>query len=334
MIHKNSNTIFLLSLACVFLTSCQPKQTSSFETIGYLEKLSEEFDEIVPPNTVIEVIATGHNWTEGPVWLPKEKCLIYSDVPENIAFKWTEENGSEEYLSPSGYSGEGKRVGSNGLTLDQNGKLILCKSGDREVARLVNYDDKSKPVFQILANSFEGKKFNSPNDVVMDKKGNFYFTDPPFGLKDSTLKEMDYHGVFRIGTDGSVRLLTKNCPTPNGIGLSPDNKTLYVANTRPPKLFAWDLSPSGEISNERLLFDVEKLWNESKSKQPPDGMAINRDGIIFMTGPDGVLIFSPKGKHLGTIKTDKRTSNCTFDETETVLYVSCDDLMLRVDLKR
>ncbi len=308
-----------------------------YPTMGYLEKLSPEFDRIVPPHAKIEIIADGHTWTEGPVWIPSQQCLLYSDVPRNIAYKWTDGEGVEEYLKSSGYtvSVPGERgKGSNGLTLDKNGQLILCRVGDREVARMVAGLGMPVPVYQTLAHKYEGKKLNGPNDVVVDKKGNIYFTDPNFGINKSvsTTQEIDYQGVFRISTEGEVKLITKTLPTPNGIGLSPDNNTLYITNSEPPRLIALDLADDGTASNERVIFDVTKLWKKSVAKQKPDGLTINQDGIVFMTGPDGVLVLTPEGKHLGSIKTDKRTSNCTFNEDETVLYITCDDLVLRVVL--
>lgn len=310
----------------------------SYPTLGYLVVLDPLFNELVSPDTKIEVIASGHTWTEGPVWIPYQQCLVFSDVPRNIAYKWTEAKGEEEYLNPSGYTGEKPRgggKGSNGLTLDNEGNLILCKSGDREISRLGSSTENSVPIFETIADQYEGKKFNSPNDVVVDEKGNIYFTDPNYGLdKDEpSAKEMDYEGVFRISPKGEVTLLTKSWPTPNGIGISPDGKTLYVANSVPSKLIALDLQEDGSATNERVIFDATALWEKSIAKQRPDGMAVNKDGIIFLTGPDGVLLFSPAGKHLGSIKTDKKTSNCTFNEDETVLYVTCDDLVLRVKLR-
>lgn len=328
--------ICFLTLSCI--SNKVKTETSKFSTIGYLEQLSPEFSKYVPENTKIEIIASGHNWTEGPVWLPKEQCLIYSDVPKNIAYKWTEKKGSEIYLEPSGYSGRLPRKGgkgSNGLTLDNHGNLILCRSGDREVASMLTSLDNPRPIYKTIASSFEGKRFNSPNDLVVDKKGNIYFTDPNFGLprdQINELKEIEFQGVYRINKIGDVKLLSSSWPTPNGIGLSPDNKTLYIANTRPSKLVAFNLSKEGNLSNERVIFDAKKLVDKSVSKQEPDGMAINKDGVIFMAGPDGVLVLTPEGAHLGTIKTDKRTSNCTFNEDETILYATCDNLVVRVVL--
>ena len=333
-----------LILICFLVLSCGSNKVktetkteiSKYPTIGYLEKLSPEFSKYVPENTKIEIIATGHNWTEGPVWLPKEACLIYSDVPKNIAYRWTEKEGSKIYLEPSGYSGEAPRKGgkgSNGLTLDNQGNLMLCRSGDREIATMDASLNNPMPKYNTIASHFKGKRFNSPNDLVLDKKGNIYITDPNYGLprdQIKELKEISFQGVYRIDKKGEVKLLSSSWPTPNGIGLSPDNKTLYLANTEPPKLVAFNLSETGDVSNERVIFDATELCKKSISKQQPDGMAINKEGVIFMTGPDGILVLTPEGKHLGSIKTDKRTSNCTFNEDETVLYVTCDDLVLRV----
>jgi len=305
-----------------------------YPTIGHLERLSPEFDKIVPPHTKIEVIAKGHTWTEGPVWIPSQQCLVYSDVPRNIAYKWTDTDGVEEYLNPSGYTNPpsgSSGPGSNGLALDNDGNLLLCRSGDREVARLGAGVAMPVPVYETLADHYNGMRLNSPNDVTVDKQGNIYFTDPNFGL-DKNAKEIAFEGVYRLSPKGEMTLMTKNWPTPNGIGISPDGKTLYISNSEPPRLIALDLATDGMASNERVIFDATKLWEQSIARQKPDGMTVNSDGIVFLTGPDGVLVFTPEGKHLGTIKTDKKTSNCTFNEDESVLYVTCDDLVLRVIL--
>lgn len=348
MINSSLVRLCFLLLLLVTFTHCgnTPAEKTAevqysqktFPTLGYLEVLDPLFDEIVPAKTKIEVIASGHTWTEGPVWLPYQKCLVFSDVPRNIAYKWTEAEGEEEFLNPSGYTGTKPRrggKGSNGLTLDNEGNLILCQSGDRVISRLISSFDLSPAVFDTLADQYDGEKFNSPNDLVVDKKGNIYFTDPNYGLnkEESDAKEMDYQGVFCVNLKGEVTLITKSWPTPNGIGISPDGKTLYIANSVPSQLIALDLQEDGSATNERVIFDATELWEKSIAKQRPDGMAVNKDGIIFLTGPDGVLLFSPAGKHLGSIKTDKKTSNCTFNEDETVLYVTCDDLVLRVKLR-
>ncbi|MEM7374984.1 MAG: sulfatase-like hydrolase/transferase [Bacteroidota bacterium] len=309
-----------------------------YRTIGYLEKLDPAFDEIVPPHTRIEVIAEGFVWSEGPVWVADQQCLLFSDVPRNTIFKWTDTEGLSKFLSPSGYTGEKIRTGgkgSNGLCLDRQGRLLLCRHGDRELARLGSSIKDPHPLFVSLAHRYEGKLLNSPNDLTVDREGNIYFTDPDYGMDKELLpasKELNYQGVYRLSVDGELRLLTKALPKPNGIALSPDEQTLYVANSTPPKWMAYDLDKTGNLSNERIFLDAQQLVKNSISHQNPDGLKVRKDGTIFATGPDGILIFTPEGKHLGTIKTDKHTSNCAFNEDETVLYVTCHELILRIVL--
>lgn len=309
-----------------------------YPTMGYLEVLDPAFSEIVPPHTKIEIIAKGFDWSEGPVWVEDQQCLLFSDVPRNVVYKWTDTDGIEVFLKPSGYTGTKPRKGgkgSNGLTLDHKGRLILCRHGDREVARLTTSIKDPHPLFASLVNNYQGKKLNSPNDLTIDSKGIIYFTDPDFGMDRDLLpegKELGFQGVYRLSPQGELTLLTKSLDKPNGIALSLDEKTLYVANSIPPKWMAYDLDAEGNVSNERVFFDAAELVEQSISKQKPDGLKVDAKGNLFATGPDGVLVFSPEGKHLGTIKTDKHTSNCAFNADKTVLYVTCDDYILRVIL--
>ncbi|GAA4933941.1 SMP-30/gluconolactonase/LRE family protein [Algibacter agarivorans] len=334
--------IFLKLLVIVALVlGCKEKSTNkkkndeikTYKTIGYLEKLDDNFDEYVPPSAKIEVIAGGFTWTEGPVWIPKVQCLLFSDVPQNINYKWTEKEGVSEFLNPSGYTGATKkRQGSNGMFLDHQENLILCQTGDRVVARYTGSYSNPVSKFEVIANQFEGKRFNAPNDLTIDKKGNIYFTDPNFGIEEGA-KEIPYQGVYKIDTKGQVKLLTKKWKTPNGIGLSPDEKTLYIANSEPAMFVSYAVSEEGILTNEKLILDMKDILKKSISKQKPDGMAIKKDGTVFLTGPDGIFVFDKNGIHLGTIKTNKLTSNCAFNEDESVLYVSCHQLILRIKLK-
>ena len=307
-----------------------------YRTFGRILSLSSEFDKIVPPHAKIEVLAQGFTWTEGPVWVESEQALLFSDVPRNTAYKWTDIKGVEVYLNPSGYTGSKPRSGgkgSNGLTLDNKGNLILCRHGDREIARMSSSLRLPQPLFESLATHYNGKKLNSPNDVVVDSKGNIYFTDPPYGIdKDQPgARELDINGVYRINTDGSLELMVEDLDRPNGIGLSPSEDLLYVANSNPPVWMAYELDKKLPIKG-KLLFDGSDLLKASISGQAPDGMDVNSNGIIFATGPDGVIVLTPEGEHLGTIYTGKKTSNCTLNDDETVLYVTCDDYILRVIL--
>ena len=309
-----------------------------YRTFGSLESLSPEFEKIVPPSTKIEVVAEGFEWSEGPVWSESEQAVLFSDVHRNIVYKWTDTKGIEVYLKPSGYTGTKERIGgkgSNGLAIDPNNKLILCQHGDRQIARLIGSLKDPHPLYESIVTHYDGKKLNSPNDVLVDSKGNIYFTDPPFGMDKDLLpesKELDFSGVYRSNIDGSLDLLIKNLPTPNGIGLSPDEKTLYISNSNPAKWIAYNLDENGKIENEKWVFHAETLKKQSISKMVPDGMAIDANGNIFGAGPDGILVISPEGQHLGTIKTNKRTSNTVFNSDKTELYVTCDDYLLRIIL--
>ena len=308
-----------------------------YRTFGHIKRLDPAMDKIAMPHTAIEVIAEGFTWSEGCVWVPQEQCVLFSDVPRNIIYKWTDANGLSQFLKPAGYTGAKPRKGgkgTNGLTIDNNGKLLLCRQGDREIARLAAGYRQPVPAFESLATHWEGKRLSSPNDLCVDQAGNIYFTDPAFGLDraDPQARELDFNGVYRLAADGGLNLLTDALPTPNGIALSPDNKVLYVVNSRPPQLMAYDLATDGRVTNERVFFDFGELYENSLSRQAPDGMTVNSQGILFVAGPDGVIILSPQGRHLGTIWTGKRTSNCDLNEDETVLYVTCDDYLLRVIL--
>ncbi|WP_162628192.1 sulfatase-like hydrolase/transferase [Arcticibacterium luteifluviistationis] len=307
----------------------------AYRTFGELKSFDPNFYKIVPAHTKIEVIGEGFNWIEGPVWVEKEQALLFSDVPKNVIYKWTESKGIELFLEKSGYTGTKRRTGgkgSNGLAVDNDGRLLICRDGDREIARLASSYTYPVPVFQTLVDNYQGKRLNSPNDLVVDKAGNIYFTDPPYGMDPDIKPDLNFNGVYRLNTDGTIELLVENLSRPNGLGLSPDESKLYVANSANAQFMVYDLEKESFPMKGKLFFDAKKLVDESLSKQQPDGLDINKEGIIFLAGPDGVLIIDPTGKHLGTIYTGKKTSNCVLSNDEKTLYVTCDDYILRVVL--
>jgi gluconolactonase len=190
--------------------------------------------------------------------------------------------------------------------------------------------------FTTIADRYDGMRFSSPNDAVFDSRGTLYFTDPPYGLPEGPgdpTQETPFHGVYRLGVDGEVTLLTDELSRPNGIALSPDEKTLYVANSDPERAIwmAYDLLPSGRIANGRVFFDATDLVGESPGL--PDGLKVDAAGNLFATGPGGVLVFSPDGRHLGTIRTTQATANCAFDEDGATLYMTADGYLLRIRLE-
>jgi gluconolactonase len=327
------NIIPILCLA--MLSACAPPKEKKL--MGTVERTDPALDNLIATDAQPEVIAEGFEWSEGPVWVEKEKMLLFSDVPKNIVYKWTEANGLEKFLEPSGYTGaiaRGGEMGSNGLTLNNEGQLVLCQHGDRRVA-LLNSDYKApKADFKTLAGNFNGKKFNSPNDVVFDKQGNFYFTDPPYGLpkqmEDST-KEIPFQGVYKVKPNGTVILLVDSLTRPNGIALSPDQKTLYVANSDGPKAKWYSFEVQGDsLVNAKIFFSTDYVEGQ---KGAPDGLRVHSSGNIFSTGPGGIWIFDPSAKVLGRIMLPEATANCGFSTDEKTLFMTSDNFILRMPMK-
>ena len=305
--------------------------------IGSLEFLDPRMEDLIDKNAKIELLAEGFDWAEGPVWVDRLNGVLFSDVPNNKVYMWNEKKGLSIFLEPSGmtnYSPTNKTDGSNGLALDKNGNLILCQHGDRTVSRLKKWNFK-KPSFDIIVEKYEGKRLNSPNDLVFDKSGSIYFTDPPYGLKiqdDDPLKELNFNGIYRWSESKGIELLSKSIKRPNGIILSEDEKTVYVGNSDKDNnvIIAFDNNKNGLV-NERVFFDGNKL---SKNRVGLfDGLKLHSSGIIFTTGPGGVLLLDSKGKHLGTIMPGKATANCAFDSDESYLYLTSDNVLARIKLK-
>lgn len=300
-----------------------------------IERLDPALDVLLATDAVVEKLAEGFNWAEGPVWAPDQGALLFSDVPENRVYRWQDGAGISVFLEPSGFTGSvynGRERGSNGLTLDAKGRLVLCQHGNRQVARLAA-DGKS---FETIADKFDGKRFSSPNDLCYDKAGNLFFTDPPYGLPSDVKQETDFHGVYRLATDGRLTVVSRDLERPNGIALSPDEKTLYVANSHGPNpiIMAFALAPDGTVGPGRVFWNSTELVQRTKRRGGMDGMKVDAAGNLWATGPGGILILSPAGKHLGTILTGRATANCTFgDGDHRTLYITADDTLLRVRTK-
>lgn len=309
------------------------------QTVGSIERHDPALDELVAPDAKMEVIGEGYEWCEGPVWVRDGEFLLFSDIPNNAIMRWDARGGSRLYLKPAGYTGtepRGGESGSNGLVLDRQGRLILCQHGDRRVARLDSSWDKPQAKYVTLADRYMGKRFNSPNDAVVAADGTIFFTDPPYGLEktmEDPKKELAFQGVYRLSPDGKLTLLTKEMERPNGIGLSPDEKTLYVANSYDERnvAVAFPINADGTLGTVREIFSARELINQRPGSC--DGLVVDQHGNVFVTVPGGVAIITPEGKHLGTLVTDDRTANVEFGEDGSTLFICANHRMLKIRTK-
>ncbi|HEY0706119.1 MAG TPA: SMP-30/gluconolactonase/LRE family protein [Polyangia bacterium] len=311
--------------------------TAPYPVVGSIERLDPALDALIPPDAKIEKLADGFDWAEGPVWVKPRGFLLFSDVPRNVVYRWHPKQGVSVYLEPSGYSGtrtDLREPGSNGLALGKRGELVLCQHGDRRLAKRTSWAPNAKLV--ALADRFEGKRFNSPNDVVLHPSGDLFFTDPPYGLgkqMDDPEKELPFQGVFRLDGKGQVHLVHKDLERPNGVALSPDGRVLYVANSfgKRPVIMAFELDAQRAVIGARTFFDGTTLAADKTRKGGFDGLVVDHAGNVFTTGPGGVLILTPAGKHLGTILTGVATANCEFGGPDgRSLFVTADSYLGRV----
>jgi gluconolactonase len=315
------------------ISSAQAQPAQALQKIEII-RLDPHFDKLVPVNVNVERIVSGRQWVEGPVWNRKEGYLLFSDIPTNSVIKWQDGKGTSVYLKPSGYTGkapfDGAEPGSNGLAFDPTGLLVLAEHGDRRIGRLERNGKKIT-----LVDRFQGKRINSPNDVVFRSNGDLYFTDPPFGLPksfDDPRKETPFQGVYKYSQDGKLALLTRDIKAPNGIAFSPDEKTLYISNADPANAvwMAFDVKADGTIENGRVLFNAT-AWTKTKLGVP-DGMKVDREGNIFGAGPGGIHVISPDGKHLGSIETGVPTGNLAWGEDGSTLFITSNANVFRLRL--
>ena len=335
---KKIISTFLIStlLSCNNNSNTKP---AMYKTTGTIIQYDEALSNIIDTTTKPEIIAEGYEWSEGPLWIEKHNMLLFSDVPMNTVYKWTEKGGASVYLKPSGYTGTApskcKEPGSNGLTLDNEGNLVLCQHGDRQMGRMNAPLDKPEAKYISIADKYNGKRFSSPNDCVFNSAGELFFTDPPYGLQtqDDTdsLKEIKHNGVYKVKKDGKVILLIDSITRPNGLAFFPGEKKLLVANSDPAKPVWYIYDVNGDsLINGKIFYDAsahDKSWNGL-----PDGFKIDKNGNVFATGPGGIYIFNSDGKKLGIIRLDNSTSNCALSTDEKILYVTNDMYVLRIKL--
>lgn len=325
-----------LFLFLIITVSFKLMAQKTYPFAGKIERIEPEVNRLISPEAQIEVLSNGFIWTEGPLYIEDGDYWLFSDIPQNSIFRWDEKNGVQLYLKPSGYTGtipRGGEPGSNALILDSQKKLVLCQHGDRRMAGMLAPLDKPSATFESIAGHYKGRKLNSPNDAVFDSKGNLYFTDPPYGLVknvDDPSRELTFQGVFKCNPKGEITLITDKLARPNGIAFSPDEKILYVSNSEfPASWHAFYLDEEGKILSEKVFF----IPGENEGKGAPDGLKVDQQGNIWATGPGGLWIFNPDGKVLGRIKTGEATSNCAFNKDYSVLFLTCDDYIMRVKLK-
>lgn len=317
-----TNGKFWIVLTLVFVSSA----------CAQVLRVDPAIDQIVPASPAIQKLAEGLVFTEGPVWI-RQGYLLFSDVPSNVIYKWTGDSKVEVFRKASGYNGTdapaGAFIGSNGLTLDRQGRLIICEHGNGRVTRLEK-DGK----LTVLAGKYEGKRLNSPNDAVYKKDGALYFTDPPYGFvkqDEDPKKELKFNGVYRLA-GGKLQLLYRELTRPNGLAFSPDEKYLYVANSDPQRKIwmRFEVTSAGGLANGKVFYDVTNQTADGL----PDGMKIDQKGNLYCTGPGGVWIFSPAGKHLGTIQPPETPANLAWGDADgKTLYITARKGLYRIMLQ-
>jgi len=327
-----------VALAAALMAIGYAATAAPLPVAGTVVKERPALGSLIAAGAKVEKVADGVTWAEGPVWIRDGGYLLLSDPPENRMFRWSAKDGLSVFMKPSGYAGTDTAIfredGSNGLIPgDKPGTILMADSGSRGIARL----DLATKKKTFLVTQYKAKKFNSPNDLVLGRDGSIWFTDPPYGLKNldkSPAKEMPFNGVYRLLPNGDVRLIDGSLTFPNGIGLSPDQRTLYVSVSDPDqaKIYAYSLDPTGKVLNRRVFADMTPLVKQGLPGLP-DGMKIDAHGNLFASGPGGIHILSPKGVELGLIKTDVTSENCAFGEDGGTLFIASTHAVLRVRTK-
>lgn len=328
-------TLVGLFTACNLEKPVENQVVSNVESAGSVVRLDPALNVLVPNDAIVEKVAGGFEFIEGPVWMPGlQGRLLFSDVPANTVYSWSEDEGLEVFLQPvtPDDSDIGAAGGSNGLALDAEGRLILCEHGNRRVARMGKDGSRST-----LADHYDGKRLNSPNDIVFHSTGAAFFTDPPYGLEagdEDPAKEQPHNGIYRLDIDGTVTLLAVGQTFPNGIGLSPDEHNLYVANSDWPQdslLMSYPVLDDLTLGDAAVLFDASALISDIYTGAP-DGLTLDQSGNIYATGPGGVLVLNAQGTHLGTIELNEVAANVGWGDDGKALYITASTSLYRIRL--
>jgi len=331
-----SNYIWVRNATIDFYKDSNYHIRKEWRNFGQIYTLDNKVKEIIDTGAHVQKIADGFSFTEGPVWHP-DGYLLFSDPNLNTIYRYDPKTSDiSVYLSHSGYTGEdiGRyfQPGSNGLTIDKQGRLLIDQGGNRRVVRI-----EKKGHVTVMADKFEGKRLNSPNDIVLRSDGTIYFTDPPYGLPDfydAKDKELDFQGVFMI-KDGKISLVAKDCGGPNGIAFSPDEKYLYITNWdirdihHTKTIWRYEVNRDGTLSAGHIFFDC----NQTEDEEALDGMKVDKSGNLFVSAPGGVWIISEKGQLLGKIITPERPANMAWgDQDGKTLYFTAHTSLYKIRL--
>ncbi|QIL76311.1 SMP-30/gluconolactonase/LRE family protein [Hymenobacter sp. HDW8] len=325
----------LLGIASLALAHVAPARAQRrppvYPTLGSVLPDKAAMSQLVAPDAKIEVLASGFTWPEGPVWSKQHGALLFSHAPQNVIYRWKEGEPLAEHLKPAGYTGLGtysKESGSNGLAFDKQGQLVACEHGDRRISVLLKDGGK-----RTLADSYEGKRLNSPNDLVIKSNGDIFFTDPPYGLPEQEKdprRELDFSGVYRIAKSGQITLVIQDLTRPNGLAFSPDEKTLYVTQSDPKRavVMAYPVRENGSLGKGRVFFDATPLTSQLAGM--PDGIKVDQQGNVFTTGPGGVHVLAPDGTHLGRIGLPVAVANLAWGDDGSTLYLTASNYLCRI----
>jgi len=328
-----SRRSFLATSSSLCLSGCiTPQPTGIISDRPTIEAFSADLASLLSSDARLETLSTGYQWAEGPVWDKSRQALYFTDVPQNKAYVWRA-NGADAavFLEPSGLAAVTgfREPGANGLLIGRDGKLLVCNHGRRAIEAM-DIETKARAV---IVEDFNGKRFNSPNDVIETQSGDLYFTDPPYGLEGlnaSPIKEMEINGVYHLSPERELHRIVDDMSFPNGVALSPDETYLYISQSDPK-------APIIRRMNLRDGTEDRQWFNASSHLQDgpglPDGMAVAASGHIFATGPGGVFVLTPEGKALGRINPGRACANCAFGEDGYSLFIAAQDRLMRVRLK-
>jgi len=327
--------ITIAALTPLLFITIHGQDSTNFPHIGEVIRFDPSMDQLVDPDAEIEVLSSGFAWGEGPVWVEDGDFLLFSDVHRNQVIKWTEGIGAEVFLEPSGFTGIGHYslgLGSNGLAIDDEGRLVSCEHGDRRISVMKFGEGK-----RTLIDNYQGKRFNSPNDLAIARTGRIYFTDPTYGLpqrETDPTREIDFAGVYLLDRSGNVTLISKELRFPNGVELSYDERTLYVAQSDPdrPIVMAYPLDADGKAAGKGMLFFDAKP-HRHLGEGNPDGLKVDQQGNLWVTGNGGVMVINPMGDLIGHIQTGEKTANCAWGDDGSTLYITADMYLCRIKTK-